>query len=130
MIQRVARELCKEFKSIVVTGSKIYYYKKNKVNSQTTMLNDLRKSLEKDSDWGVTISQIVAHLCDIGIFFIDGYRTASEHEEGIFHGDNRRKGLGVVISNKNIKKCKFCQELNHKRINYLKCNTYNFNQPS
>jgi hypothetical protein len=125
---RIARKVCKEFQSVVVTGDAIYYYmkKSHKIKNQSIILANIRGQIKREDNWRTIFSRIVGKIPDSAIFLIDKDRSASILEEESFHETKSLSGIAVVISDREIKRCRYLKILDHQRSKYGKCDTQDY----
>lgn len=108
LIPRISRALCKEFRKVVITGERVYNYRRDKIKTERSTVDKIVKRLkEKDeSMWRTAFSKTLGYIPWTGIFLIDAGRSASVHEEGSFHGKKEGPGIGVIVSHKLVRQCK------------------------
>lgn len=132
LISKISSALCKNFRKVIITGDRLYYYKKGKVKTEYTIIGELKNKIKKKKEylWRTTFSKIMGHIPKSAIFLIDKDMSARTHEEGTFHINEKDIGLGVIISSRAIKLCKYHSKIKRKNLEYYKCTSLDFSKCS
>ena len=127
IIAKISQSICKNLHKVVVTGDRFYYYKKGKVNTEATMINEVISKIWKhDRVWRTTFSKIMGHIPQKAIFLIDRDRSASTHEEGGFHSRKNKAGIGVIITKERFKPCRYLAEIKIGKLKFYQCTSSNY----
>jgi hypothetical protein len=127
IIRKTAKAIVRNRK-IIVTGERIYYMEKGKINNDVFIIEKLNREIQEDLSkeengrMGIFFSNIMGLIPHNAICLIDEGRSASTYEEGSFLSRGVGSAIGVIISRKKIKTCKHLSEIKNINYNYFKCN--------
>lgn len=125
IIDRIARAISKKFNKVVITGERLYYFRKGKVKTTTIIinkvLNTIKKHKKQEDVWRATFSKIMGLIPEHAIFLIDNERSSSTHEEHSFHIRERGVGVAVIIPNKKLKPCRTLERVKIRNLEYSRC---------